>query len=73
MSAALAAVSLKVSREFVEAVPKAAKILSADDLRDWAEMGRKVAMANADLGVDYFAKGVNSLRKIPAKSRSMIF
>jgi hypothetical protein len=73
MSASLAAVSLKVSREFVEAVPKAAKILSADDLRDWAEMGRRLAMANADLGVDYFARGVNSLRQIPAKARTLIF
>ncbi len=73
MSASLAAVSLKVSREFVEAVPKAAKVLSAEDLRDWAEMGRKVAMANADLGVDYFSKGVGNLRVIPAKARSLVF
>ena len=36
MSAALAGVSLRVSREFVEAAPKAAQILSADDLRNWA-------------------------------------
>ena len=73
MSASLAAVSLKVSREFVEAVPKAAKILAADDLRSWAEMGRKIAMANADLGVEYFAKGVSELRQIPAKGRSLMF
>ncbi len=73
MSASLAAVSLKVSREFVEAVPKAAKILSADDLRDWAEMGRRVAMANADLGVEFFQTGVAKLRKIPAKARSIVF
>ena len=73
MSASLAAVSLKVSREFVEAVPKAAKILSADDLRDWAEMGRKVAMANADLGVEFFQTGVAKLRKIPAKARPIVF
>ena len=73
MSASLAAVSLKVSREFVEAVPKAAKILSADDLRDWAEMGRKVAMANADLGVEFFQTGVPKLRNIPAKARSVVF
>lgn len=73
MSASLAAVSLKVSREFVEAVPQAAKILSADDLRDWAEMGRKVAMANADLGVEFFQTGVAKLLKIPAKARSIVF
>src|SRR4028119_169528 len=54
MSAALAGVSLRVSREFVEAVPKAAKILSAEDIRNWAEMGRRLAMANADLGAKFF-------------------
>ncbi len=48
-SANLAGVSLKVSREFVEAVPKASKILSAEDLRSWGEMGRRIAMGNADL------------------------
>ncbi len=57
MSAALAGVSLKVSREFVEAVPKAAKILSADDIRNWAEMGRRLAMTNADSGANFFIGG----------------
>lgn len=73
MSASLAAVSLKVSREFVEAVPNAAKILSEDDLRAWAELGRKVAMADADLGSSYFAKGVGKLRRIPKKGRALVF
>ena len=50
ISAALAGVSLRVSRDFVEAVPKAAKILSADDLRSWGELGRRVAMGSADSG-----------------------
>ena len=54
MSATLAGVSLRVSREFVEAVPTAARVLSADDLRSWAEMGRRLAMGNADLGAKFF-------------------
>ncbi len=73
MSASLAAVSLKVSREFVEAVPRAAKVLSANDLRAWAEMGRKVAMADADLAVGFFAGGVSGLKKIPARGRRLVF
>ena len=44
VAASLAGVSLRVSRDFVEAVPKAAKILSADDLRHWGELGRRLAM-----------------------------
>ena len=57
MSAALAAISLRVSREFVEAVPQASKILSADDLRSWAEFGRRLAMGNAATGAAFFSGG----------------
>lgn len=73
MSAALAGVSLKVSREFVEAVPKASKILSADDLRNWAELGRRLAMGSAESGVKYFAEGVRGLRSVPEASRAAVF
>ena len=59
MSASLAGVSLRVSREFVEAVPAAAEILSADDLRNWAEVGRRLAMGNAGTGAAFFAAGVD--------------
>lgn len=73
MSAALAGVSLRVSREFVEAVPKAARILSADDLRHWAEMGRRLAMGNAETGVKFFSGGVEELKAIPAGARPLVF
>lgn len=73
ISASLAAVSLKVSKEFVEAVPKASKILTEENLRDWGELGRKLAMANAELGVEFFKKGVSKLRVIPAEGRSHLF
>ena len=73
MSAALAGVSLRVSREFVEAVPKAARILSADDIRNWAEMGRRLAMGNADTGAKFFADGALELKKVPEKARSLVF
>ncbi len=73
MSAALAGVSLRVSREFVEAVPKAAKILSADDLRNWGEFGRRLAMGSSDTGVKFFSEGVDSLKKIAKDARSAIF
>jgi hypothetical protein len=73
MSASLAAVSLKVSREFVEAVPKAARLLNESNLRDWGEFGRKLAMANADLGVEFFQRSVGSLKKLPTKARTHLF
>src|SRR5688572_12976106 len=73
MSAALAAISLRVSREFVEAVPKAAKILSADDLRNWAELGRRLAMGNAATGASFFSTGVDRLKNIPEPARNLVF
>lgn len=73
VSAALAGVSLRVSRDFVEAVPKAAKLLSADDLRAWGELGRRVAMGNADLGSKFFENGVARLSVVPAPSRQHVF
>ncbi len=73
MSAALAGVSLRVSREFVEAVPKAARILSPEDIRAWAEMGRRLAMTNADSGAEFFQRGVAKYKKVPKNSRSLVF
>ena len=73
MSASLAGVSLRVSKAFVEATPKATKVLNADNLRLWAEMGRKLAMANADAGIKFFSEGVSKFKKIPTKSRSLVF
>jgi nitric oxide reductase NorD protein len=72
-SASLAGVSLRVSREFVEAVPKAARILSAEDLRNWAEMGRRLAMGNAELGAKFFADGVDGLKFVPENARPLVF
>ena len=73
ISAALAGVSLKVSREFVEAVPEAANILSADDLRHWGEFGRRLAMGNAETGVKYFARGAEGLAEVPDTARAALF
>jgi hypothetical protein len=74
MSAALAAISLRVSREFVEAVPRAATILSADDLRNWSELGRRLAMGSAGTGVSFFAgHAVEKLAAVPESARSLVF
>lgn len=73
LSAALAGVSLRVSREFVEAVPAAAKMLTADELRLWGELGRRLAMGSAETGVKFFAAGVAELRAVPKQARSAVF
>src|SRR3954454_11194706 len=73
MSAALAGVSLRVSREFVSAVPRAASVLTADDIRNWAELGRRLAMGNVDSAVQFFAAGVDSLSSVPVDARHDVF
>lgn len=73
VSAAIAGVSLKAGREFVESVPRAAKLLSADEIRDWGELGRRLAMSNADLGVDFLSRAAEQLKDIPSEARRAVF
>jgi nitric oxide reductase NorD protein len=73
VSAALAGVSLKASRTFVEAVPRAAKYLTADDIRNWGELGRRLAMGSADTGSAFFARGIDGLAAVPKDARADVF
>jgi nitric oxide reductase NorD protein len=73
IGAAIAGVSLRASREFLQAAAQAAEILSADELRAWGEIGRKLAMVNADVGAGFFARGVADFAPIPEEIRGMIF
>lgn len=72
-SASIAGVSLRVSRDFVEAVPAAAQLLSAEDLKNWGELGRRLAMASADVGSAYFASGTAELADVPEECRPLLF
>ncbi len=72
-SAALAGVSLRVSRDFIEAVPDAAEVLSADDLRGWGELGRKLAMGKADTGSKFFSGGTARISSVPEEGRQLLF
>jgi hypothetical protein len=47
--------------------------LSADDLREWADLGRRIAMANAEGAVGYFESGVTPLEMIAPESRKLVF
>ncbi len=73
VSAALAGVSLKASREFVAAVPAAGDVLSAEDIRLWGEFGRRLAMGSADAGSKFFADGVDALAGVPEAAHPLVF
>jgi len=73
VSAALAGVSLRVSRDFVEAAPPAAEILTADEIRSWGELGRRIAMGKAESGSKFFEAGVGHLADLPKPARDYLF
>ena len=72
-SAIIAGVSLRASMEFLRAVPAAARILEAAELRAWGEMGRRLAMGDVETGVAFFATGVEDFNGVPAEARPLIF
>jgi hypothetical protein len=72
-SAGIAGVSLRASIEFLRAAPDAARVLEAAELRAWGEMGRRLAMGDAETAVSFFAAGVEDLSHVPREMRPLIF
>ena len=69
----IAGVSLRASIEFLRAAPEAARVLSSDELSAWGEIGRRLAMSDAESAVALFNDGVAALAHIPARARTLIF
>src|SRR6266700_2951568 len=63
-SAAIAGVSLRASIEFLRAVPNAAQVLGASELRAWGDMGRRLAMSDVETAVTFFNFGVAELKDL---------
>jgi hypothetical protein len=72
-SANIAAVSWRASVEFLRVVPDAARVLEADDLRAWGEMGRRLAMGDVETAITFLHEGVNELEVVPLKARPLLF
>jgi hypothetical protein len=72
VSAQLAPISLRASAEFLRAVPAAAGLLDAEELRAWGEMGRRLAMADVETGAQFFAAGVTGLVGVPRGARALL-
>lgn len=69
VGAQLAALSLRASVEFLRAAVEAARLLEAEELRAWGEMGRRLTMADVETGVAFFAAGVAPLADVPRQAR----
>ena len=73
MSASLAGVSLRVSREFVEAVPKAARILSADDLTKLGGNGQTTCDGKCRSGRKVFRRRRKRFEARSENARPLVF
>ncbi|MDX6406861.1 MAG: nitric oxide reductase NorD protein [Blastocatellia bacterium] len=72
-SAAIAAVSLRASIEFLRAAPAVAQVLEAPELRAWGELGRRLAMAEVENGVGFFTEGLGDFANVPTGARPFVF
>ena len=71
-SAAIAAVSLRASIDFLRATSDASNVLEAAELRVWGEIGRRLTMADLEAGVNFFAAGVGKFARVPAGVRPFV-
>jgi nitric oxide reductase NorD protein len=72
-SAAIAGVSWRASIEFLRAVPGAAQVLEAAELRAWGELGRRLTMAEVEDGVSFFVAGLTEFDQVPPAARPFLF
>jgi nitric oxide reductase activation protein len=72
-SALIAGVSLRASGEFLRAVPAAAREINGEDLRSWGEMGRRLAMSDAETAVGFYHAGVAGLGQLSAPVRAALW
>src|SRR5919197_3167521 len=72
VSAGLASVSLRAGVDFLRAVPEAARVLDADELRAWGEVGRRLVMADVETGAAFFTAGVEGLSEVPRGARLLL-
>jgi len=73
VSAGLAGVSLRAGVDFLRVVPDAARVLDAEELRAWGDLGRRLTMADAETGAAFFAAGADALAEVPRGARLLLF
>ncbi|HEX6184656.1 MAG TPA: hypothetical protein VFZ44_12300, partial [Pyrinomonadaceae bacterium] len=68
----LAALKLRAGVEFLRAVPEAARVLDAEELRAWGDMGRRLSMADAETGTAFITSGTSELASVPRGARLLL-
>lgn len=72
-SAAIAAVSLRASIEFLRVAADVAQVLELAELRAWGELGRRLTMTDTETGVSFFIVGVGEFATVPSDVRPFVF
>ncbi|HEX8687006.1 MAG TPA: hypothetical protein VF654_10905, partial [Pyrinomonadaceae bacterium] len=72
VGAGLAALSLRAGVDFLRAVPDAARVLDAEELRAWGELARRLSMADAETGAAFVGAGVGGLAEVPRGARLLL-
>jgi nitric oxide reductase NorD protein len=72
-SAAIAAVSLRASIEFLRVAPDVASVLELAELRAWGELGRRLTMQDIESGVSFFVAGMGGFANVPSVVRPFVF
>ena len=72
-SAAIASISLRAGIEFLRAAPAAVEVLEAPELRSWGDLGRRLALGDAENAITFFAEGVAEVKNIPAHIHPLVF
>src|SRR5260221_326370 len=60
-------------KEFLPAVPNAAQVLGASELRAWGDMGRRLAMSDVETAVTFFNFGVAELKDLAPDAQAILF
>ena len=69
VGAGLASLSLRAGVDFLRVVPEAARVLDAEELRAWGEMGRRLVGADVETGTAFLASGASELAAVPRGAR----
>jgi hypothetical protein len=72
VGASLAGISLKAAIEFFKAAPEVARLLENGDLKAWAELGRRVALNNAEEAIEFFRSSADTLGEVAAPLRPLL-
>ncbi len=70
--ASLMSVSPKVAMDFFKTVPDVARLLENGDLRNWADLGRRIAVNNAEEASEFFRSSSGILEPLSDRIRSLL-